>query len=172
MKANKLADILGYQLDFTRHAALRSLGRYLDGGPLDPASLTALLLVRDRPGCDQTTLGRAMSGNRSVGMKVASRLEDAGLMERGEGRDRRSKGLYITDLGVQALSETLRRHARAEAVLAARLGPGERELLLRLLGKVCHAINDDEREARSKTASPPPPVSRQTRSHGGPPMAV
>ena len=174
MKANKLADILGYQLDFTRHAALRSLNRYLADGPLSPASLTALMLVRDRPGCDQTILGRAMSGNRSVGMKVASKLEDSGLLERGEGRDRRSKGLYITRDGEQALARTLRHHARAEAVLAARLAPGERDTLLRLLAKVCHAIHDDEREARanSAAAAASPATSRRSRSNAGPPMTV
>lgn len=174
MKANKLADILGYQLDFTRHAASRSLGRYLDGGPLSPASLTALLLIRDRPGCDQTVLGRALSGNRSVGMKVASKLEAAGLLERGEGRDRRSKGLYITDQGTDALADGMRRHAKAEAVLAARLAPGERETLLKLLSKVWHAVHEDEKECRAKAAKVAAPnrTTGGSRTRTGPSMPV
>ena len=76
----KLADILGYQLDMARCAALRSIHRLLGEGPYRPADTTALALVRERPGCNQTFLGRALAGNRSVGMKVASRLEARGLL--------------------------------------------------------------------------------------------
>jgi len=145
--AKSFANILGYQLDLTRNAASKSLREHLGDSPLTPARITALLLVRDRPGCDQTTLGRALFGNRSVGMKVASRLEAEGYLERGEGRDRRSKGLYITDKGENVLAEAMRRHAQAEAVLAARLMPEERTTLLNLLAKVRHAIDDDRRAA-------------------------
>lgn len=155
----KLADILGYQLDMTRHAALRSLHRLLAGFPLKPADTTALLLVRDQPGCDQTVLGRTLSGNRSVGMKVASRLEAKGLLTRNGGRDRRSKGLFLTPAGESALAEALRRHDRAEAVLATYLGPGERETLLVLLAKVQKAIREEEAglagvRARTETIDP------------------
>src|SRR5262245_46995284 len=129
----KLAQIIGYQLDMARCAALRSLNRQLASGALRPADTTALLLIRERPGCDQTTLGRALAGNRSIGMKVASRLETRGLLTRGKGRDRRSRGLFITDEGAIALTDVLRRHARAEAQLAKHLEPGEPEELLRLL---------------------------------------
>jgi len=152
----KLADILGYQLDMTRHAALRSLHRLLAGLPLKPADTTALLLVRERPGCDQTTLGRVLSGNRSVGMKVANRLEAMGLLTRDEGRDRRSKGLALTPEGESALEGALRRHERAEAVLATYLGPGERETLLVLLAKVQKAIREEEERmvgARSRAGA-------------------
>jgi DNA-binding MarR family transcriptional regulator len=146
--AKTFADILGYQLDRTRNAASRSLRRHLGDSPLTPATITAMLLVHDRPGCDQTTLGRALFGNRSVGMKVASRLEADGYLARGEGRDRRSKGLYLTPEGEAVLAEALRRHAQAEAVLAARLTAAERTTLLGLLAKVRHAIDDDRSVSR------------------------
>jgi DNA-binding MarR family transcriptional regulator len=144
----KLADILGYQLDMARCAALRSVHRLLADLPYGPADTTALLLVRERPGCDQTTLGRILAGNRSVGMKVASRLEARGLLTRGEGRDRRSKGLFITEAGERALTELMRRHERAEVRLAAHLEPEERAQLLHLLGKVQRAIDEEESELR------------------------
>lgn len=140
----KLADILGYQLDMARCAALRTLHRRLEGLALQPADTTALILVRESPGCDQTMLGRALAGNRSVGMKVASRLETRGLLTRGRGRDRRSKGLHITEKGEGALADLLRRHAGAEAVIGAYLTPEDRALLLGLLVKVQQAIHDEE----------------------------
>jgi DNA-binding MarR family transcriptional regulator len=157
-----LADILGYQLDMTRHAALRSLHRLLAGFPLKPADTTALLLVRDQPGCDQTTLGRVLAGNRSVGMKVAGRLEAKGLLTRGEGRDRRSKGLFLTAAGESALEEAMRRHESAEAVLATYLGPGERETLLVLLAKVQMAIREEEAGARAHPGTADPAMLEET----------
>lgn len=144
----KLANILGYQLDMARCAALRSLHRLLADLPFRPADTTALLLVRERPGCDQTTLGRMLAGNRSVGMKVASRLEAAGLLTRRDGRDRRSKGLFITKEGERVLDDLLGRHQRAEARLATYLEPDERQLLLHLLAKVQRAVDEEETDLR------------------------
>jgi DNA-binding MarR family transcriptional regulator len=152
----KLATILGYQLDMTRCAALRSLNRHLAGEALRPADTTALMLARERPGCDQTLLGRMLAGNRSVGMKVASRLEEHGLLTRGAGRDRRSKGLFITAQGEEALAATLQRHETAEQLLAKYLNTGEREQLLGLLGKVQRAVDEEEADLRQDTANPDP----------------
>ncbi len=148
----KLADIIGYQLDMARCAALRSLHRLLADLPFRPADTTALLLVRERPGCDQTTLGRMLAGNRSVGMKVASRLEAAGLLTRRAGRDRRSKGLFITTEGERVLADLLGRHKRAETRLATYLEPGEQQMLLHLLGKVQRAIDEEEATLRQSPA--------------------
>lgn len=147
-----LDDIVGYRLDMARCAALRSLHRLLDGTPFRPADTTALLLVRERPGCDQTALGRALAGNRSVGMKVAARLEARGLLTRGEGRSRRSKELYLTPAGEATLADLLARHAEAERRLAALLEPGERKTLLALLGKVEQAVLDEEAALRASAS--------------------
>lgn len=140
----KLDDIVGYRLDMARCAALRSIHRLLDDTTFRPADTTALLFVQEQPGCDQTMLGRVLAANRSVGMKVAARLEARGLLTRGEGRDRRSKGLYITPAGDAALAQLLERHRQAEALLTAALEPGEREVLLRLLGKIEQTVLDEE----------------------------
>jgi len=140
----KLARIVGYRLDMARCAALRGIHRLLEDTPYRPADTTALLLVRERPGCDQTTLGRALAANRSVGMKVAARLEAKGLLIRGGGRNRRSKGLYITEQGEAVLADLLARHGEAEARLTALLEPGEREVLLALLEKVERAVLKEE----------------------------
>jgi DNA-binding MarR family transcriptional regulator len=147
----QLADIIGYRLDMARCAALRSIHRLLADTPFRPADTTALLLVSERPGCDQTELGRALAGNRSVGMKVAARLEQRGLLTRGEGRDRRSKGLYITPAGEAALADLLARHRDAEAKLMAGLEPGERDQLLTLLGKIEQVVLEEEAQPATRT---------------------
>lgn len=148
----KLSEIVGYRLDMARCAALRSVHRLLADTPFRPADTTALLLVKERPGCDQTELGHALAANRSVGMKVATRLEARGLLTREEGRDRRSKGLHITPEGEAALADLLARHARAEARLTAGLSKAERALLLQLLGKVEQAVLDEEAGATDADA--------------------
>jgi DNA-binding MarR family transcriptional regulator len=140
----KLAEIVGYRLDMARCAALRSVHRLLADSGFRPADTTALLLVKERPGCDQTELGQALAGNRSVGMKVATRLEARGLLTRREGRNRRSKGLYITLEGEAALADLLTRHGQAEARLTAGLSASERVMLLWLLDKVERAVLDEE----------------------------
>ena len=140
----KLDDIVGYRLDMARCAMLRSLHRLLDDTGFRPADTTALLLIKDNPGCDQAELGRALAGNRSVGMKVASRLEKRGLLIRAKGRDRRSKGLHITPAGEAKLAELLALHEQSEERLAAELAPGERETLLMLLNKIEQAVLREE----------------------------
>lgn len=159
----KLADIIGYQLDMARCAALRSIHRLLGDGPYRPADTTALALVRERPGCNQTFLGRALAGNRSVGMKVASRLEERGLLTRGAGRDARSKGLFLTAEGERVLDELLARHQQAEAKLASYLEPGEKTLLLALLGKLQRAIDEEEAVLPAEAARRQPKHSRKRR---------
>ena len=149
----KLAEVIGYRLALARYAAVRSLLRELDGTDTGPADLTALMLVRERPGCNQTVLGRALGANRMVGMKVASRLEARGLLSRGAGRDRRSLGLFITESGERELDDLLGRHQRSEALIASYLSPAESKQLLVLLGKVQKAV-DDEDVALRRTEKP------------------
>lgn len=140
----QLSEIIGYRLDMARCAGLRCLHALLADTPFRPADTTALLLVKEKPGCDQTELGHALAGNRSVGMKVATRLEARGLLVRSGGRDRRSKGLYITPEGEAVLADLVARHGEAEAVLAAGLSEAERVQLLDLLRKVERAVLDHE----------------------------
>lgn len=162
----KLADILGYQLDIARCAALRSIHRLLEDGPYRPADTAALALVRERPGCNQTTLGRALAGNRSVGMKVASRLEARGLLTRGAGRDGRSKGLFLTPEGERVLDDLFDRHKQSEALLSAHLDPGEKTLLLALLGKVQRAVEAAEAASSGAAGLQYPKHSRKRRKLG------
>lgn len=159
----KLAEIVGYQLDMARCAALRSLHRVLDDGPYRPADTTALALVKEMPGCNQTFLGLALAGNRSVGMKVASRLEARGLLERGPGKDARSKGLYITANGERVLEELLAKHAEAEEKLDSYLDPDEKTQLLSLLNKIQKAIEEEEAALPTEIARRQPGNSRKRR---------
>ena len=111
-----------------------------------PAKLTALILIRDNPGCDQTALGRALSINRSSAMKLVNILAERGLVERRPGRDLRTNALWLTAEGeakVPVMVDALR---VSDARMTARLSAEEvRTLsaLLRKLGPVPRAASAD-----------------------------
>ncbi|MEQ6332160.1 MarR family transcriptional regulator [Sphingobium sp. MK2] len=103
---------------------------------LSPAKFTALLMIRDNPGCDQTALGRALSVNRSSAMKLVNILEDRGLVERRAGRDLRTNALFLLPEGevqVRAMAEAVR---QSDARMTQRLSREEAAQLLALLRKI------------------------------------
>lgn len=69
-------------------------------------------------------------------MKIANALAEQGLIERLAGRDRRSKGLYLTDAGERTLLVAQGCLARAGERTCTGLQAGEQQTLLRLLCKL------------------------------------
>ena len=60
-KGADLRGLVGYQIQRV-HLELDADARAaMADHDLSPAKLTALILIRDNPGCDQTALGRALS---------------------------------------------------------------------------------------------------------------
>ncbi|KAF0186519.1 MAG: MarR family transcriptional regulator [Hyphomonadaceae bacterium] len=137
-----LETLLGYQMQKC-HLLLTSNARaVLDGFGISPAKLAALLLIRENPGCDQTSLGRMLSVNRSSAMKLVDRLEELGLVDRRQGRDMRSNGLFLTDHAELIVGDMLNHVRAAERSITESLTAREGADLLRLLlklqfGQVC-----------------------------------
>ncbi|MBU6443445.1 MAG: MarR family winged helix-turn-helix transcriptional regulator [Alphaproteobacteria bacterium] len=132
----ELDQLVGYQIHFTDLFALQGARAALAERQTTPATVTALLYIRDCAGCDQATVGRLLSINRSSVMKLVDRLELRGFVERCAGRDRRSNGLYLTDKGRRFLLEVLELLKKTDAVLCQNLNARERAELLRLLKKI------------------------------------
>ncbi|MCC4602754.1 winged helix-turn-helix transcriptional regulator [Xanthomonas campestris pv. badrii] len=131
-----LAADLGYQLQLAALASSHAARQELADLHLTPARVTALIHIRDQPGCDQTELGNRLLVNRAAGMKIANALAEQGLIERLAGRDRRSKGLYLTEHGQRTLDVAQGCLARAVERTCTGLQPGEQQTLLRLLCKL------------------------------------
>ena len=131
-----LADLIGYHLHLTDLVALRDARAALADLQTTPAKVTALAFIRDDPGCDQSSLGRFLEVNRASAMKLVNSLQDRGLVERREGRDRRSNGLHLTAQGQEALQSMVAALVTSEARLVRHLTLPERRELLRLLTKV------------------------------------
>jgi DNA-binding MarR family transcriptional regulator len=86
------------------HLALMSLySAALETLRLTPSRVLALAFVLEHPGCDQTSLSRALAVNRASAMTLVDRLEELDYLRRAPGPDRRSNALYATDHGAAAL---------------------------------------------------------------------
>jgi DNA-binding MarR family transcriptional regulator len=113
---------------------------------LSPAKMTALILIRDNPGCDQTALGRALSINRSSAMKLVNILADKGLVERRPGRDLRTNALMLLPEGARQLDAMLAAVRQSDARMTQRLSAQEVKTLLALLTRLGSAPTSEDDE--------------------------
>ena len=101
------------------------------------AVLNALI---EKPDIDQRTLSEHVHLDRSTIADVVARLGRRGLLERvRDPRDGRRNVLKLTDEGERLHRKLVTRTARMNRVFLAPLDEGERELLLRLIGRVADA---------------------------------
>jgi DNA-binding MarR family transcriptional regulator len=128
---------LGYALRRAQVAAFDAFQRATAGAGITPPRFTALAILQANPGISQSTLGEVLGTARSGAMLLIDWLEAQGLAERRHRPDdARAWGLYLTSKG-QRLIERLRRRVRAyDRRFSARIAPGERRALLRLLDKL------------------------------------
>lgn len=150
---NDLDELIGYQVQSASLRMLSGAQRVLEPHGLSVAKLTALMIIRSNPGCDQTALGRALNINRSSAMKLVNALVARHLVERRPGRDLRTNALHLVSDAEPRLAEIVAELRGSDAQMTARLTGPEQETLLRLLRKLGAAKG---RRATSKAADAPP----------------
>ncbi len=128
--------LLGYQIQRANLLMIGDARKALEPSGLTPAKLTALMLIRANPGCDQTALGRALSINRSSAMKLTNALVASDLIERRPGRDLRTNALHLLPQGEAELVEMLARLHESDRHMTGRLTDAERTTLSGLLRKL------------------------------------
>ena len=133
----ELDEYLGYLLRRAQLAGFEAFHRATERSEITPARFTAMVIVQANPGLTQSALGAALGTARSGAMQTADWLEARGLAERrNRPEDARTWGLYLTARG-EARLRALKRRVRAnDAAFAARLAPGERVTLRKLLAKL------------------------------------
>ncbi|MEG3149440.1 MarR family transcriptional regulator [Sphingomonas sp. ZT3P38] len=131
-----LEALLGYQIDMAHLAMIADAREALAPFAITPAKLTAMLLIRANPGCDQTALGRALRINRSSAMKLINYLAERDLVERRPGRDLRTNALHLSAEGEVRLAEMLARVQESDQRMSARLTAAERTTLASLIRKL------------------------------------
>jgi len=131
-----LPGLVGYQLRLAQLAVFRDFEAATAGLGVTPGRFGMLVLIEANPGVTQSGLARAVGLDRSTMVAVLDGLEDRGLIERRQGRDRRTNGLWLTAGGRRLLAQMKRRVAAHEARVAARLTARERKKLLELLRRL------------------------------------
>lgn len=131
-----LQSLVGYRVQRANLLMETDARAALADHDLSPAKMTALILIRDNPGCDQTALGRALSINRSSAMKLVNILADKGLVERRPGRDLRTNALMLLPEGARQLDAMLAAVRQSDARMTQRLGAEELKTLLALLARL------------------------------------
>lgn len=141
-----LQSLIGYQIQRANLRMDADARAALADHDLSPAKLTALLLIRDNEGCDQTALGRALSINRSSAMKLVNILVDKGLIERRPGRDLRTNALALLPQGANRVMAMLDCVRASDAQMTARLSADELRTLRDLLDRLGPVEAEDDTE--------------------------
>lgn len=135
-QGSDLKALVGYQVQ-RAHLIMEADARAaLSPFDLSPAKFTALLLIRDNPGSDQTALGRALSINRSSAMKLVNILAERNLIERRPGRDLRTNALHLLPEGEALVVAMLEETRQSDSRMTARMSASEVKALHMLLRKL------------------------------------
>jgi len=137
---------LGPELDvMVVHNLLRTSSRLLPlldadlrRRDLTGAQLNVLLVLRaaEPDGLLMNEIGQRLVVTRSNVTGLVDRLERQGLVTRTAHRDRRATLVRLTAEGSRAIEQTVPEHARMQATLTQCLSDEEKEILIRLLGKL------------------------------------
>lgn len=132
-----LAGKVGYALRRAQLAVFDEFITAFSELELRPAQYGVLVLLDHAPGLKQSEVAGALGIQRANFVALFDGLERRGLARRSPTpNDRRSYALYLTETGKELLARAARIEAKQEAQLDARLGPGGRQQLLKLLGQL------------------------------------
>ncbi len=131
-----LPDLIGYQLRLAQVALFRDFERTVGDLGISPGRVGVLVLVDANPGLTQSRLAKAVGLDRSTLVPVLDDLERRGLLERRQGTDRRTNGLWLTPPGKKFLARIKRRIVAHERRIVGDMSAKEREQLVSLLARL------------------------------------
>lgn len=111
----------------------------------EPAALVSLSHYPSQP---VGAVGRTVGLTHSGAVRLADRLEAAGLVRRTSSGPGRTLALHLTQAGRLAAAQVLARRRAAVERLVRRLGPGDAAALERVAGRLLAAITTDRASAR------------------------
>lgn len=119
----------------------------VDATDLPVRALSALVLLRNRPGCNVDWLHRRLGITQSGAVRLVDRLADLGLLRREKLPGRREVALYVTDTGQARLCRGLRARETAIRALVRPLAQDEQRQLAALIAKALAAGTRQRHEA-------------------------
>lgn len=135
-EGQELDSLVGYQFQRANLLFMAAAEERLREFGVSPARFSALLLIRDNPGCTQSALGNALAVNRSSAMKITNHLQELGFVSREQSEDARANALRLTPMGEKALSQMIAAVREVDTAVLSSLSADERAEFLRLLHKV------------------------------------
>ena len=126
---------IGYRLRLAQVALFSDFFRAFAALELRPAQFSALIVIGDNPGLNQSEVAASLGIQRANFVALIERLEARGLVER-RPIDRRSYALHLTQPGEALLARARATQHELEARLERRLGPGGKAQLMDLLGRL------------------------------------
>lgn len=132
-----LRDSLAYEIKKAQVRSYEALFELFGADALSPGRMTALCIIGNQPGINQSALAEALRVNRASVVKVIDTLQSLGYVERQSiPEDRRSYALVITPAGRDKLRRLTALSRKYEDAIAAQLSAQERSTLIKLLSKV------------------------------------
>jgi DNA-binding MarR family transcriptional regulator len=132
---------VGFMLSTLGFAVAQGFSETLAPLGIEPRDFALLRAVGAAEGLSQQAIGERLRIPASRMVAFVDALEERGLLERrANPADRRARALHLTEAGEKLLTKAFAAAVEFETGLCAELGPGEREQLLALLGKVLSAV--------------------------------
>ena len=129
-----LEQMLGYVVRRAQLWMLQDLRRVLKSFDITPAQFSVMRIIAANPGLSQVRVAEALAIERARLVQMIDGLEAAGYVERMRSlTDRRSHALHLTPAGTELLERAQAAAEAHERNLAARIGPRDRDELLRIL---------------------------------------
>ena len=132
-----------YLLAKVSHVMALQVDRALDEVGLSLVQFSALVHVGRAPGMSVADLARALQTSPQSARLLAKRLEDAGLLVRGDPRPGLPLPLHLTATGREALLAAAPRATAAEARVLDQLDSGLLDQTRLVLEKLLHLASDD-----------------------------
>ena len=134
IELGSLNDRVGYFVRRLQVWIFQDFIRTLKDAQVRPAEYSVLVLIGANPALSQTDLADALGIERARLVRLLDGLDRRGWTVRQPSSvDRRSHALFLTVEGRRMLQRVEQLVARHEANVAARLGAGRREKMLKLL---------------------------------------
>ena len=132
-----LDQLIGYHLRRASGAFAADFRAAMDGTGLRQVLFGILSVVSNRPGINQSTVGKLLGIKRANMVALINELTEKGLIEKvGDPHDRRALSLTVTDAGAALLDEGLKRIRVHESQMLDGFSGGEKQILLELLKRI------------------------------------
>lgn len=129
--------ILGFHIRLAHGAVYRHFTETFSNLGLTQKMVSVLWLIDDHPGIAQADIGRRLQMDRATTMALVNRLQDRGLLVRGQStQDKRRQTLTLTRSGHAALVESRECIWEHERWLKARFTEREVSSLIEMLRRI------------------------------------